>query len=274
MEVSTSLEVSSSLEVSTSLEVSASLPLAMTVRLDDHTVGSFVRLAASFGTERYAFVVTPNVDHLIRYFDEPSFRDLYKVADYVLLDSRFLSHLMFMAKRLRTHVCPGSDLTAALFNNVIAPADEVVFVGGSTEQAQCLARTYGLNNLQHYNPPMGFIHDPEAVETCLEFIEAHSPFRFCFLAVGCPQQEILASALKARGRARGLTLCVGASINFLTGEERRAPRWAQQLGIEWLFRLARSPSRLASRYLVRGPRIFLLLPQLQFQLSRPGAGVP
>ena len=247
--------------------------MSMTVRLDDYDVSSFARVAAAFRADRYAFVITPNVDHLIRYCEDASYRELFDAADFVLLDSRFLAHLMYMVKRVRARVCPGSDLTAELFNKVIAPTDGVVLIGGSVEQAQQLASTYGLKDLRHHNPPMGFIHDPSAVEACLKFIESNSPFRFCFLAVGCPQQEILATALKARGRARGLAFCVGASINFLTGTERRAPLWAQRIGVEWLFRLMRDPARLAKRYLVRGPKIFLLLPQLQFQLSQPGAGV-
>jgi exopolysaccharide biosynthesis WecB/TagA/CpsF family protein len=101
---------------------------------------------------------------------------------------------------------------------------------------------------------MNFIRDPLAVETCLRQIEAMSPFRFCFLAIGSPQQEIIAQKLKERGIARGLALCVGAAINFLTGIERRAPLWMQQAGLEWLYRLSRDPRRLWRRYLVRGPK--------------------
>ena len=106
---------------------------------------------------------------------------------------------------------------------------------------------------------MGFIRDPQAVEDCLRFIEANSPFRFCLLAVGAPQQEIIANLLKTRGVARGLALCIGASIDFLTGAERRAPAWMQRGGAEWLFRLAQAPGRMSRRYLVRGPRVFALL---------------
>jgi len=118
-----------------------------------------------------------------------------------------------------------------------------------------------VSSLRHYNPPMGFIRDPAAVEQCVQFIESCSPFRFCFLAVGAPQQEVIAQMLKTRAVARGLALCIGASINFLTGVERRAPHWMQRIGMEWLYRLAQDPGRLAKRYLLRGPRVFSLLPQ-------------
>jgi len=149
---------------------------------------------------------------------------------------------------------------------VIKPDDVMVLIGGSDSQARRLSQRYGLGQLAHFNPPMGFIHDPEAVEACLRFIETHSPFRFCLLAVGAPQQEAIAHRLQARGVARGLALCIGASISFLTGDERRAPVWMQRGGIEWLFRLVQSPRRLAKRYLVRGPRVFALLRNAQIVL--------
>jgi N-acetylglucosaminyldiphosphoundecaprenol N-acetyl-beta-D-mannosaminyltransferase len=116
---------------------------------------------------------------------------------------------------------------------------------------------------------MGFIMKLEAVEECLHFVEQASPFRFCFLAVGSPQQEMLAALLRQRGIARGLALCVGASLNFLTGTERRAPLWVQKLSLEWLYRLAQNPRRLWVRYLVRGPRIFGQLRQAQVILRKP-----
>jgi UDP-N-acetyl-D-mannosaminuronic acid transferase (WecB/TagA/CpsF family) len=121
------------------------------------------------------------------------------------------------------------------------------------------------------NPPMGFIDDPSEVARCVEFIESCSPFRFCFLAVGAPQQELLARMLKARGKARGMAFCIGASINFLTGVERRAPPWMQRIGMEWLYRLVHDPGRLAKRYLVRGPRVFSLLPVTEVQIRRAAA---
>ncbi len=227
--------------------------------LDNHDLGSFLQLAAGFGQDTYGYVVTPNADHLLRLHREPAFQMLYAEAAYVLLDSRFIAHLLRLTRGLRLPTCLGSDLTAALFDRVIKPDDRLVLIGGSSEQARRLTVRYGLKHLVHFNPPMGFIRTPAAVEACLQFIEAQSPFRYCLLAVGCPQQEMVAQQLKLRGRTRGLALCIGASINFLTGEERRAPLWLQRCGMEWLFRLVNSPRRLAKRYLVQGPKLFAVL---------------
>ena len=247
---------------------------SMTVQFSDCDFNEFMRIAAEFGSDSYAYAVTPNVDHMIRFCDEPAFRELYRTAAFVLLDSRFLAIVLRVVTGLRLPTSPGSDVTAKLFDTVIAPDDHIVVLGGTDEQAQILSKRYGLRALRHYNPPMGFINDPAQVDVCLRFIEGESPFRFCILAVGCPQQELLAKALQTRGRARGLALCVGASINFLTGGEKRAPQWMQNIGFEWFYRLVHDPGRLAKRYLVRGPRIFLLLPRIRFTLrsvARAGA---
>ena len=241
--------------------------LPLTLQFSDCDLPQFMSIAANFGQDSFAYVVTPNVDHLIRYCEDSAFRELYRTAGFVLLDSRFLAYLLRILMGLRLPVSPGSDVTARLFDEVIEEDDKVVVIGGTDVQARCLAQRYGLRSLRHFNPAMGFINDPAAVEECLRFIEGESPFRFCLLAVGCPQQEALAKALQLRARARGLVFCIGASINFLTGTERRAPKWMQNAGFEWLYRLLNDPARLARRYLLRGPRIFLLLPRLKFQLS-------
>jgi exopolysaccharide biosynthesis WecB/TagA/CpsF family protein len=231
----------------------------LTLRLDDYDLEAFTDVARRFGQRRYGYVVTPNADHIIRLHKDPAFRACYGSADYILLDSRFVSRLLRIMRGARLPVCTGSDLVATLLSGVVAHDDALVLIGGGAEQADDLRRRYGLRRLAHFSPPMGFIDQPTEVEACLRFIEAHSPFRFCLLAVGSPQQEAIARLLQARGRARGLALCIGASIDFLTGRERRAPKWIQHCGMEWSFRLAQAPRRMAKRYLVRGPAIFALL---------------
>jgi exopolysaccharide biosynthesis WecB/TagA/CpsF family protein len=238
--------------------------------IDDLDLAGFLKVAADFGVERYGYVVTPNVDHLIRCHEDPSYHSVYRAATYVLLDSRFAAHLLRVVKGLRLPVCPGSDVFPALLEEIVDPSDRLVLIGGSAQQAETLASTYGLRDLRHHNPPMGFINDPVAVRKCLEFIEAASPFRFCFLAVGAPQQERIAHQLMERGRAAGLALCFGASLNFVTGAERRAPVWMRHIGSEWLYRLLQDPKRLGQRYLIRGPRIFRHLRRARIVL-RPAA---
>jgi len=175
--------------------------------IDDYELREARAIVTAFGTERFGYVVTPNVDHVIRHYHDPEFRAMYAQAAYVFLDSHFLAHVIRLLKRRRHRVSPGSDLTAAVISSVIKPNDVVVMVGGSAAQAQELRERFGLKALRHIDPPMNFIRDESAVECCLRAIEESSPFRFCFLAIGSPQQEIIAQKLKERGVARGLALC-------------------------------------------------------------------
>jgi exopolysaccharide biosynthesis WecB/TagA/CpsF family protein len=239
--------------------------------IDDYNLDEALNLVSMFGTERFGYVVTPNVDHVIRHYEDSHFRELYAQATYVLLDSRFLSHTVGLVKRQVLRVCLGSDLTTSVLNSLIKPDDVAILVGGSAEQAKVIRERYGLRALTHIDPPMNFIRDKQAVEDCLNAIEAVGPFRFCFLALGSPQQEVIAQKLKERGIARGLALCVGASINFITGIERRAPLWMQEAGFEWLYRLSRNPRRMWKRYLVRGPKIFYLLFRMELRVKQSAA---
>lgn len=249
--------------------------MALRLELDPYDLHSFSAIAADFGSDRFGYVVTPNTDHFIRFNDEPQFRAAYSAADFVILDSRVVARLLRLFKGVVAPVCAGSDLTDHIIRFAVDPDDAIILIGGSETQARLLKERFKLNHLHHLNPVMGFAEKPEALEACLRFVEQHSPFRYCFLAVGSPRQELVARLLKERGKARGLALCIGAAINFITGGERRAPRWMQRAGLEWAYRLASDPRRLARRYLLRGPRILAVLPRLAIAIrAQPRQGRP
>jgi exopolysaccharide biosynthesis WecB/TagA/CpsF family protein len=120
-----------------------------------------------------------------------------------------------------------------------------------------LQARYGWTRLTHHDPPMGFIHDPAAMEACVRTV-LENPARIVLLCVGSPQQEILASRIATAGEATGVGLCVGASLDFVAGVKRRAPRWMQQAHLEWLHRLISEPRRLWRRYIFEAPRLLAL----------------
>ena len=233
----------------------ASRPAPITFQFDDYDLPGFLSIASRFGTEKYGYVATPNVDGFVRAYEDASFLETYSRAAFVLLDSRVAALLFRLVHGIRVQVLPGSDLTAALLHEVIKPEDRVVLIGSTAGQAQALRERFNLKDLLHHDPPMGFIRDSAAMEACLQFVEESSPFRYCLIAVGDPQGMMVAHRLTERGRARGLAFNIGASIDFITGKQRRAPRWMQRIALEWLYRLLSNPRRLASRYLIRGPKI-------------------
>jgi exopolysaccharide biosynthesis WecB/TagA/CpsF family protein len=213
-------------------------------------------LGETWGSFKY--VVTPNVQHMVRLLEYPAtMQPLYERAWRVFCDSRVLSCLAWFSGHCLP-VITGSDLTARL----IARADEqrltIALIGPTAAACAALRSRYPGTTVVFHTPPMGFIKSEYEIQKCIDFVvETQAPL--IFLAVGMPQQEILACRIADHPQARGVGLCIGASIDFLTGKQRRAPVWVQKAGLEWLHRLLSDPRRLASRYLIECPRIFYLI---------------
>ncbi|GLK68837.1 WecB/TagA/CpsF family glycosyltransferase [Hansschlegelia plantiphila] len=205
----------------------------------------------------FAPVVTPNASHVVRIERSEELAFAYSRAWLCLNDSRAIE-LLARWKGLDLPAVPGADLVVELLADPqFARSAPVLLVGGDTELFKNFISTVGLLNAVHYDAPMGLLSNREAFEETVAFIEAH-PAQFVFLAIGSPQQEMLAERLRRRRIATGVGLCIGASVEFLTGRRRRAPAWVSRWRIEWLFRLACEPRRLWRRYLVESPKILRL----------------
>jgi exopolysaccharide biosynthesis WecB/TagA/CpsF family protein len=144
-----------------------------------------------------------------------------------------------------------------MFDRVIKPGDRIAVVGGDDALLASLRSEFPGVILAQHQPPMGLVTNPDARRKAAEFI-AHQKPRFTFLCVGSPQQELIAAEAEKIDGTCGLVLCVGAALDFITGSQKRAPRFAQSLGLEWAHRLMSNPRRMWRRYLVKGPAIFLL----------------
>ena len=208
-------------------------------------------------SDTFRYLVTPNVDHVVRLNKQPKlYGPLYNGAWVSVCDSRILQ-LLAKKSGVALHVIPGSDLTAQLFDNVITKDEAVNVIGGDDDVIAKVKARYGLTNLNHLQPPMGLRNKPHEVRACAKFISEH-PARYTLICVGSPQQEMIAVEAQKTGNCVGLGLCVGASLDFLAGKQVRAPKWMQNARLEWLFRLLSEPKRMWKRYLLEGPRIFLI----------------
>lgn len=205
--------------------------------------------------ERFKYIVTPNVHHMVKLLEDPTtMRPLYEGAWRVFCDSRVLSRLA-RVNGLKLPVITGSDLTADLITRAANHGLTIAIIGPTQAACARLQEKYpGLQVLLH-TPKMGFIRSELEVRKCVDFVvKAQAPL--VFLAVGRPQQEMLASRIAEHPQARGVGLCIGASIDFLTGAQGRAPVWVQKVGLEWFYRLISNPRRFTRRYLLESPQIF------------------
>ena len=85
-----------------------------------------------------------------------------------------------------------------------------------------------------------------------------------FVSLGCPKQEFWMA--ERRGRINAVMIGVGAAFDFHAGVVKRAPKWMQNSGLEWLHRLISDPRRLWRRYLSTNTLfVFGALRQLMFK---------
>ncbi len=204
-------------------------------------------------------LATPNVDHFVRIEKYPDVKQIYKQINYCVNDSRILSLLLQIFFGLKLRTVTGSDLTALLFKSDVIRKKKVAIIGSSKPEITKLTIQYKLdpNLVAHYEPPMHFIKNIDAVKQTVNFAEACGA-DIIFLAVGSPQQEIVSSQIQ-RKLSHGVILCVGASIDYLTGKEKRAPKFIQAMYLEWLFRFAQSPIKRFRRYFINCPQIIYYL---------------
>ena len=56
-----------------------------------------------------------------------------------------------------------------------------------------------------------------------------------------------------------MSFSIGGTIDFIAGEQKRAPKWISDRGLEWFFRLVMNPNRLFKRYFIDDAKIFPLI---------------
>lgn len=225
----------------------------MTLDFADGDRPALLERVAGMARGPYAYVVTPNVDHVIKLMDGRVGREVYADADLKICDSRILSHLARL-RGLRLPVYPGSDMTADLLASPLAEGLGIGVFGPDRAAFDDLAARYPRLKLTFIDAPMLTPGTPawsEAVNAA-----ARAEWDVLLACVSFPKQELFAHALRAAGRDHGVTLCVGASVDFLTGRQQRAPKLFQQLSLEWLHRLLSQPRRMFRRYVIEGPAIF------------------
>ena len=223
----------------------------MTLDFADGDRPALLGRVAAMARGSYGYVVTPNVDHVIKLMDGRVEGDVYRAADLMVCDSRILAHLARLRGKTLA-VYPGSDLTADL---LASDHDLTIGVFGPDRAAfDDLAVRYPRRRFTFIDAPMLTPGTPAWIAAVDE--AARADWDVLLACVSFPKQERFAHALRAAGRNTGVTLCVGASVDFLTGRQQRAPRLYQQLSLEWLHRLMSQPRRMFRRYVLEGPAIF------------------
>ncbi len=194
-------------------------------------------------------VVTPNVDHIVRIYDDPQLYEVYKSANYFFADGFPVVLLSrFMSTRIHERVT-GADIFPALCELSSNLHLKVFILGGhSTEPAyQTLKKLYPGADIRIYAPSMNFEYNGPEGQQAVRLVNSWQP-DIVFCCLGMPKQELWALSHQQELSAK-LILCVGAALDFVLGDAKRAPLLFQRIGMEWCWRLFHEPSRLWKRYL-------------------------
>lgn len=227
---------------------------------------------------RGGWAITPNLDQLRLYRRRPELRGMYERAELVLADGMPLLWASRLAGSPLPERVPGSEIIYTLTAAAASAGRSIFLLGGNPGAADGAAA-----ELQHLNlglkvvgtlcPPIGFEKDTAQMRLIEESLRAACA-DIVYVGLGFPKQENLIAALQ-HFFPRTWFLGVGVSFSFVAGEIRRAPRWLQRIGLEWVHRMAQEPRRLFVRYVVNdlpfAVRLFAnaILTRLKRPANRP-----
>jgi N-acetylglucosaminyldiphosphoundecaprenol N-acetyl-beta-D-mannosaminyltransferase len=211
---------------------------------------------AKSGASRYICIST--VHMVMESYDDDVFRAAVNQADIVAADGMpivWISRLLGAREQERLFA---PDVTDRLCAMAAARKISVGFFGSSEEVLAKLAdnlltRHPGLDIVFAHSPPYRPLTPAEDEEILQRMKRSNA--RILFVGLGCPKQELWMA--KHRGRIPAVMLGVGWAFDVLAGTSRPAPRWMQQAGLEWLYRLLSNPRKLWRRHLKHNPRFVL-----------------
>jgi N-acetylglucosaminyldiphosphoundecaprenol N-acetyl-beta-D-mannosaminyltransferase len=208
---------------------------------------------AELAAGRGGRIVTPNVDILRLASRDPEAREHIAAASVVVADGTPLIWASKLAGQPLPARVPGSDLIWSLCEGLAGAGRSVYLLGGEPGAAEVAAanmvtRFPALVMAGFDSPPFGFDTRPAQYAEVCEKVAAAQP-DLVLVGLGFPKQERVIVRLREAMPAAWYMGC-GAAIGFVAGTHRRAPRWMQRAGLEWVHRLGLEPQRLMRRYVV------------------------
>jgi N-acetylglucosaminyldiphosphoundecaprenol N-acetyl-beta-D-mannosaminyltransferase len=233
--------------------------------------GALAAIEILIGAQAGGTVFTPNVDHIVMGERDERFRQAYRRVGLSLVDG---TPVLWAARLLLGRPLPakvsGSDLVVPLMERAAARRWRVFLLGGAPGSAETAAarlkERFPELHIVGTEAPRIDLGSPLGERLAVAARVGETKPDLVLVAFGAPKQEIFCDeALDVFKPA--VLVCVGAGLDFVAGVARRAPAWMSRSGLEWLYRLAQEPRRLAGRYLLRDPKFALIL--LRQLLLRP-----
>lgn len=176
------------------------------------------------------------------------YNEKYKIsvdnAKYIFCDSVFVQFLFFIFNKKIPHKSPGPDVTNLLIDDLVLNNVGMTIFGGNKNIMTSAFKKKKFNNFQIIDPEVIDFND---IENCNESKKIlNSKYKFIFIAISTPKQEIIASHYY-KYISNSILIPIGAAINFYFNLERRAPLIFRKCGIEFLWRSFFAPRKMWKR---------------------------
>lgn len=232
----------------------------ISLNIDHLTFGECLEKVVGWAKDRRpSYVCFANVHMVIEAHRSEAFAAQVNRASLVVADGKPLTTACYSLYRKRQDRISGMDFMPAALSAAEKEGLSVFFYGSSTELLQTLQEELGrryprLKIAGSISPPFRPL-TPEEMDAHIGQING-SGAQLLFVALGCPKQENWMADHSARIRA--VCLGVGGAFPVMAGSQRRAPKWMQNLALEWLYRLILEPKRMLPRY-VKTNSLFIYL---------------
>lgn len=202
---------------------------------------------------RGGWIVTANLDILLRHTRDDRARAAYNEADLVVADGMPLVWASHVQGEPFPERVTGSGLVGALALACERAGRSILLLGGAPGSAEGAAERFRAKHPRlriHGDSSPRCSALPTPIElAALEATCVESGSDIVLVGLGSPKQEFVIRHLR-RTLPTMWFVGVGVSFSFAKGDLRRAPEWVQTLGLEWLHRLVQEPRRLAKRYIM------------------------
>lgn len=198
---------------------------------------------------RGKYICISNVHTTVMAYRDANYRRIQNGAAMALPDGKPLSIVSRQRGFAKAQRVPGPDLMPEIFKASEEKGYRHYFYGGKPEtleklRIQLMAQYPYLQIVGMYAPPFREMEEEEDREIINKINEAKPDF--IWVALGAPKQEIW--MYNHQDKVNGIMLGVGAAFDFLAGTVKRAPKWMQEMCLEWLYRILQDPLRLIPRY--------------------------
>ncbi len=246
------------------------------VRVHDVTFDETVELILRWARDGSGgYISTPNVDHLVRARRDPSFRELVMRARLRIPDGMGIVYGSRIVGTPFRGTVTGRLLPEAIIERSKPDVPTLALFGGRTDAPAKAAerlREAGANVVYAAGPTMGFtIGDDEDQRLTAQLVEA-AP-QILFVGLGAPKQEQWMAAHQGDLPAT-VMLGVGQTIDVLGGKATPAPMWMTRVGLEWFYRVLKSPIKHGRRVLDDTRFFWWMFRARLRRRASPGAGGP